>query len=185
VRVSSTAIRIYDGDARLLGRLSPLVDGWRILRVDGSTLCQVSPLGADTQLDCDWGEATLGGDDDRLVIHVDGEEWLRLVAGEGWWTETPGQPDALGRWSDGSALSIQTHPDAWSHTAVRPEWGAPSVIAWSLDFPGVEDGDDRLMGGTLAYLMARRLAAAGGVAQAASTSDGSAHSSSVPTEGEP
>ena len=158
VRVSSNGIRVYDSVARLVGRLSPIVDGWRLLRADGSRLCSVTRLEGEARLVCETGTLMLGGEADRLVVLLDGEPWLRLVEGAGWRTETPGEPEAFGRWSDGASLSIQTRSDAWSHTEIRPAWQPASAIAWSLDFPGIEPADDRLIGGTLAYLVADRLA---------------------------
>ena len=178
VRVSSNSVRIYDANAALLGRLAQRADGWDLVLADGTELCVVSESAGSARVDCETLIVTLDGEDQRLIISIGDEPFVRIVEGEGWRTETPDEPEAFGRWSDGEALSIQTHPDAWAHRDVRPTWLAPAVIAWSLDFPELELTEDRLLGGTLAYLIARRLSGEEAVGADSGPPEGSAQSSS-------
>lgn len=152
VRVSERGIRVYDGDALRIGRLAVASDGWTLSRADGSTLCTVVDDAEAHRFQCDWGTLAIHGTPDRVVIDVDGEEWVRIVAGEGYRTEAPGDPEAYGRWSDGAALAIQTHPDAWSHTDIRPALDPRIALAWSMSLPGEREDDVRLLGAAVGFL---------------------------------
>ncbi len=157
LRVGSQTIRVYDGNSQLIGRLARTVEGWDIVRRDGSRPCEVTSDELGYGIDCgDAGVLSIRLATDRVVIETDGYEWRRLVPDErgGWRSETPDLPDAFGHWSDGETLAVQTHPDSWRHHDVRPTgWSSVGAIAVSLDYPLVEAADDTLVGAVVGFLL--------------------------------
>ena len=163
IRVSSRGLRVYDEGARRIGRLAVARGGWTLTRADGSQLCAVSVDSTVVVMDCQFGTVSIEGNPERAAIYVDDAEWLRLVSGEGYRTETPGDPSAFGRWSDGAALAVQTHPDAWSHTDVEPAVDPMIALGWTLELPGADAADVRLLGAAIGFLASRELAASSSV----------------------